>query len=357
MKKNKSIIFGILLFVTILAVSLIMPVCAAEKTIILTLAEYNTPSSLAGRGAIVLQEEIAEKTGGRVNLKIYWGGSLLKGKEVLRGVEEGVSDMGNINPNYYPNQLLVGGVFNVIPRGPSEYESQMMIYKNVMEQVPEWKAEFLAHNQLPLYTFALSAKAICSTKPLASLGDFENKKMRSAARWLLDMMEAAGGTPVSVPWGDCYMALQTGTIDAVLINLGSLHNAKLDEVAPNILLIDRLWAKPACFYTINVDTWNKLPEDIQGQIMEALKSTAARYSELYSVEWNNCVEEVEEMGCVVNSMTTEDMEEWVNLPVVGEIQAQWVKEIEDKGMKNAREILEKIKSIVEEVVEKEEMSN
>jgi len=357
MKKNKSLIFGNFLFVTILVVSLIMPVCAAEKTITLTLAEYNTPSSLAGRGGIVLQEEIAEKTGGRVNLKIYWAGSLLKGKEVLRGVEDGISDMGSINPNYYPNQLLIGGVFNVIPRGPSEYESQMMIYKNVMEQVPEWKAEFLAHNQLPLYIFALSAKAICSTKPLVSLEDFKNKKMRSAARWLLDMMEAAGGTPVSVPWADCYMALQTGTVDAVLTNLGSIHSAKLDEVAPNILLIDSLWAKPATFYTINIDTWNKLPEDIQGQIMEALKSTATRYSELYNAEWNDCIKEIKEMGCVVNPMTTEDMEEWVNLPVVGEIQAQWVKEMEDQGMENADEILEKIKSIVEEVLEKEEMNN
>lgn len=357
MKKSKSIIFGVFLFVTILTVSLVIPVCAAEKPIILTLAEYKTPSDLTGKGAIILQEEIAEKTDGRVNLKIYWAGSLLKGKEILRGVEDGVADMGNINPNYYPNQLPIGGVFNVIPRGPAEYESQMMIYKNVMEQVPEWKAEFLAHNQLPLYIYAMSAKAICSTKPLASLEDFKGKKMRSAARWLLDMMEAAGGTPVSVPWSDCYMALQTGTIDAVLTNLGSLHHVKLDEVAPNILLIDRLWAKPAVFYTININTWNKLPEDIQSQIMEALESTAARYSELYDADWNECLEEVEEMGCVVNSMSTEDMEKWVSLPVVGEIQAQWVKEMEDQGMENAGEIIEKIKSIVTEVVEKEEKNN
>ena len=282
---------------------------------------------------------------------------MLKGKEILRGVEDGVADMGSINPNYYPNQLPIGGVFNVIPRGPAKYESQMMIYKSVMGQVPEWKAESMAHNQLPIYTFALSAKAICSTKPLVSLDDFKNQKMRSAARWLLDMMGAAGGTPVSVPWSDCYMALQTGTIDAVLTNLGSLHSAKLDEVAPNILLIDHLWAKPATFYTINIDSWNKLPEDVQSQIMEAFKSTSTRYSEVYTADWNNCVKEVEEMGCVLNSMSSEDMEKWVSLPIVGEIQAKWMKEMEDQGMKNAGEILEKIEGIVEEVLEKENMGN
>ena len=356
MKKNKLMIFVFSLFITALAVSLIMPVCAAEKPIVLTLAEYKTPSDLTGKGALILQEEIADKTNGKVNLKIYWAGSLIKGKEILRGVEDGVADMGNVNPNYYPNQLPIGGVYNIIPRGPAEYESQMEIYETVMEEIPEWKEEFLAHNQLPIYPYAMSAKAICSTKPLASLDDFENQKMRSAARWLLDMMEAAGGTPVSVPWGDCYMALQTGTIDAVLTNLGSLHHAKLDEVASNILLIDRLWAKPAVFYTINLDSWNKLSEEIQGQIMEAMETTAVRYKELYDADWDECIKEVEEMGCVVNTMSTEDMEKWVNLPIVGEIQAQWVKEMEKQGMENASEILEKIKSIVTEVVKKEEMN-
>jgi len=350
MKKNKSIIFRVFLFMTILTVLLVMSVCAAEKPITLTLAEYGTPSELSGKGALILQEEIAEKTNGRVNLKIYWAGSLLKGKEILRGIEDGVVDMGKVNPSYYPNQLPISLVFSVFPKGPAEYESQMRIYKNVMEQVPEWKAEFLAHNQLPIYIFAHSDKAIYSTKPLTSLEDFKNKKMRASGRWVLKMMGAAGGTPVSVPWSDCYMALQTGTIDAVLTNLGSLHHAKMDEVAQNVLLVKSYWVKPAVFYTINLDIWNKLPEDIQGQMMEAMESTSARYGEAYATEWNTCVEEIKEMGCVVNSMSTEDLDKWVSLPVVGEIQAQWVKEMEEQGMKNAGEILEKIKGIVKEEV-------
>lgn len=357
MGKNKSIIFWVFLFVTILGVFLVISVSAAEKPIILRYAEFEVPADLAGKLAIMLQEEIAKKTDGRVNLEIYWAGSLLKGEEILKGVEEGVVDMGNINPNFYPNQLPLSQAFNVIFRGPSDYKSQMMVYEKVMEQVPEWKDEFLARNQLPLYKFVKSGKAICSSKPLTSLEDFKNKKMRCSSRWILAMIGAGGATPVSVPWRDCYMALQTGTIDAVLTNFDSMVANKLVECAKNILLVDRLWSKGAFFITINLDTWNKLPEDIQSQIMEALDSTTASYSKLVPAIWNTCIEECEKMGCVINTMPTEDMEEWLSSPVVEEMEAQWIKEVEDKGIGNASKILEKIKSIVAEVVEKGEMNN
>ena len=324
-----------------------MPVYANEQLITLTLADYNPPTGLNGRGITILQEEIAKKTNGKVELKIYWAGSLLKGKEILRGVEDGVADMGSVNANYYPNQMPIGGVFNVLPAGPFGYESQRTYYKNIMEQVPEMEAEYLAHNQLPLFVFTANNIAICSTKPLVSLEDLKNKKIRSSSRWILNMFRGLGATPVSVPWGDCYMALQTGTIDAVLTNFDSLHNTKLDEVAQNLLLFENFPAKPAIIYTVNSDVWNNLSEGIQGQIMQAIEATTLSFSELYDAEWERCIKEAKEMGCVVNLISKADWEIWKNLPVIDENQVQWVKEMENQGLKNAEEILEKIKNISE----------
>lgn len=357
MKNNKSIIFWVFLFVTILGVFLVTSVSAAEKPIILTYASYSTPPTPEGKIVILFQKELAEKTDGRVNLQIYWAGSLLKAEEILTGVENGVVDMGMTNPNNYPTQLPLSQAFNTIFRGPPDYKSQMMIYDRVIELLPEWKDEFLAHNQLPLYRFVFGGKAVLSTKPTTCLEDFKNQKMRSSSRWILDMIGAAGATPVSVSWVDCYMALQTGTIDAVLSNYDSMHAIKLDEAAKNIFFLPNLWSKGAMFFTINLDTWNKLSEDIQSQIMDALDSTTVSHSKALAANWDTCLEESKKMGCVINTMSTEDFDKWLSSPVVEEIEAQWVKEMEDKGMENASEILEKIQSIVVEVMEEGEMNN
>jgi len=357
MKKYGSVAFRIFLFVVVLTFSLVIPVNADEKPITLTAASYAAPDSLNGRSLIILQEEITKNTNGKVEIKIFWAESLLTGKEILQGVESGVVDIGALNPSYFPNQLSINGVFAVIPRGPSGYKYQMMVYKKVMEQVPAWRDQFLAYNNLPLYIYALGDKAICSTKPLASLEDFKNKKIRASSKWQLGLVKAAGGVPVSLPFTDCYMGLQTGTIDAVLTNFDAIRDYKLDEVAPHILLIKGLWSKPPVFFTFNKDVWNNLSEDIQGQLMEAFETTTARYVEFYDGIWDASLKGTEEIGSIVNSMSAEDMGKWLTLPEVVEMQEQWVEEVEKTGLENAREILEQIKSIVEEVRVIEEMNN
>lgn len=352
MKTNKLKYLLNFFLVIFLLISTIISVHANEKPIVLTFAEYKTPNDLMGKNLLIFQEELEKATNGKVKIKIYWSESLLKSKEVLQGVEKGIADMGDVNPNYYSNQLPIGGVFNVLPRGPKEYLQQAEIYDRVMEEIPEWKKEYLAHNQTPLFAYAQDGKVISSTKTMASLDDFKNKKMRAASRWLMELMAGAGATPVSIPWTDCFMALQTGMIDAVLTNISSTHSAKLYEVAKNILLIPGLWSKPCYHHTINLDVWNRLSPEIQGQFMEAYEKTRVRYVEEWNKNEDAFLKAIKEEGCIVNTMSKEDTERWLNMPIVSELQNKWVKEMEEKGMENAQETLDKIKSIVEDVLSK-----
>jgi len=295
---NQKKFFGLCILCTIfLTTFLIIPTYANEDPIKLTYATYINPNELGGYYLSVFKEELENKTDGKVQLKIFWAGSLLEGKEILRGIEDGVVDMGTINSNYSPNQL-----------------------------------------------------------PTSSLEDFKGQKMRASSRWTLDLMASAGATPVSIPWSDCYMAVQTGTIDAILTNIDGMYSIKLFEVAPNILLLNGLWTKAPLVCTINIDIWNSLSKEIQGQIMEAVEATSYRYKEIYEAEMERIIEGLNKEGCVVNAMPMEDMEKWLTSPAVDEIQATWVEMMKKQGFENAEEILEKIKNIVDEFEEKEALN-
>jgi len=353
MIKGKLKCSSIILFVVILIVSCIMTVFATEKPITLTLAMYQYPPGLGGVNIEILKDELTKKTDGKVELKVYWGGSLLKGKEILRGVADGTVDMGQLNPNYYPNILPLNGAYAVVPMGPNKYNNKVGVFNTGMEQIPEMKAEFTTNNQIPLYIYVLLPKVSASTKPITCLKDFKGKKMRASSRWLLSMLGGAGATPVSVPWIDCYMALQTGTIDAVLTNLDGIHDSKLDEVAPHVFLCPQIWNTSPNMISMNIDSWNKIPEDIQEQIMDAMKSTSIRYGEAYDKDWEKIVAEQKEMGCVINAMTPEDAKIWGNLPILEEIEAKWIKENKERGVKDPAGILKQIKEIVKEGVKRE----
>jgi TRAP-type C4-dicarboxylate transport system substrate-binding protein len=319
----------------------------------LTFVDYDTPTSLSGFIGTAIKEEIGRHTDGEVTVKIFWGTSLLKGPESLEGVQDGVIDMGIINPNYYPNKLPMNGVYAVFPQGPKSYESLAWLYKVIFDRVPELKQELLENNQVPLLAFSVMPKTVASTKPIASIADFKGKKMRAANRWALSQLEAAGAIPVSVPWSDCYMALETGTIDAVYTNHDSVHAAKLDEVGPNVFLLPQLWSGTKFMITINKDRWDGFSPETREQIMTAMNVVNERYGKEFEKKWQDVVDEMVEIGYTVNQATDEEIAEFVNLPAMAEIQEVWITEREKEGVKDARAIFEKVKTTVEEALARE----
>ena len=101
---------GISLFI----MSLLLILCvfvgasiASEETIKLTLADNTPPTGLRGEGVKLFLEEIEKQTNGRVQIDVFWAESLMKGKEILKGVKDGIVDIGFINTAYYPGQLVV----------------------------------------------------------------------------------------------------------------------------------------------------------------------------------------------------------------------------------------------------------
>ena len=355
MLKGKFYFSKIVLVVFVLAYmsTSISSVFAQEKPITLRFNTLAASHSLAGVGDRILKEEIEERTNGRVKVEIYWAQALLDGLETIRGVADGVADMSRHCSNFFPEELAINGVWAIISQGPVEFENIHWVFKACMEEIPEMKDEFLKNNQIPIYTSSMLPMAVSSRVPMSSVEDFENRKMRVSARWVLQMLEAFRAVPVSVPWNDCYMALQTGMIDAVVSNLDALHDTKIDEVGQNILTMRNLFLGTSFPYTINLDTWNSLSEDIQEQILEASEHTAIRYGQAFSEAWDEIIAVQQERGYTVNAMTLEDIAKWENLPVMEKVEEQWIKENEARGIENAREILEKVKEIVKQGIEKE----
>jgi len=347
---KRMVVFLLLVFVTGLFCG---SGIASEKPVKLKFAYYTQPTTLAGQCAQFVKEEIEQATDGKVKIDIFWGGSLLKGPEILQGVKDGTVEMGHINPNYYPSELAMSGAYATLPQGPSSFKGQDLLFGNIFNKVPELKDELLRHNQIPLFAYTVLPKCLVSTKPVTSLDDLKGRKIRAANRWVLSQLEAVGAIPVSVAWSDCYMALQTGTIDAVFTNLDSIHSTKLDEVAPHIFLAKPLWSGSKFMITVNADTWNSFPKETQDMIMDAMSIVSKKYANLFESTWDEVVKEQIEMGCVVNNMSDEDVKRWVNMPIHEELQNIWIKEQEGKGISNATKIFAQIKDAVQEAIEVE----
>jgi TRAP-type C4-dicarboxylate transport system substrate-binding protein len=340
---------GILFFLA----AFVLSVQAADKPIKLTLADSTAPTGIRGNGVKILLEEIEKHTRGRVKVEVYWGESLLKAKEILAGVKDGIVDMGYINPNYYPKEMLVHSAFALIPQGPATFKYQSWYFFKCFEDIPAFQRELSALNQTTIHVNTVLSCAVVSTKPFTKFEDFKGKKIRASSRWFLGQLKGARAIPVSVPWGDCYMALQTGTIDGVYTNLDGEHRTKLDEVARNVYTCKELWVGVPFLYTVNNNKWKKLPQDVQEQLKAAGKAASLRFSDLFDVEWAKIIAEQKKMGCVVTPASSADIQKWVSMPAIGELQSQWVKEAQAAGLKDADRIMGRMKSLAVEAIERE----
>lgn len=95
---------------------------ALAQEVSLSFATDTPPNNMRGDAEQIFLEELTKASDGEITVVPYWGSSLMEGAEILGGVRDGVADMGFININYYPNQLLLKSAFNLFPKGPSEYE-------------------------------------------------------------------------------------------------------------------------------------------------------------------------------------------------------------------------------------------
>jgi TRAP-type C4-dicarboxylate transport system substrate-binding protein len=348
--QKKAVFLSILLAAFLLASG----VCAA-KTITI---KYSDHDPLGGMRTTFLKDvwlpEIVKQTEGQVKIQDFFGGVLLNSKEILKGIGDNVTNMGFVYPGHYPGQLVAFTIFKLFPRGPSKFETMAWFYRKVYEEIPEFKAELEKANQKTLLFTAGLPGAFCSTAPLNSLEDIKGEKWRAGDKWALRFLKNAGAVPVSVPWDDVYMALQTGTIDGCFTNYDGMHMMKFDEVASNLLVSKELWYAMPFIHNVNLDFWNGLPADIRSGIERACGIAEEKFAKVYQESYAKVMDEQKAAGYHVTVMSKEDIKDWENAAQLEKMQEQWVGEAEAAGLKTASTVMEKMKELLKQAMEREQ---
>lgn len=312
--------------------------------------KYSDHDPLGGMRTNFVKEvwlpEIGTQSGGKVKIQDFWGGALMGSKEILKGVGDGVTDLGFVFPGHYPAQLVAHSVYNLFPRGPNSFADMIKLYRAVYAQVPEFEAELKKANVKILMITAGLPGAFDGKKPLKSIDGIKGDKWRAGDKWKLKFLENAGALPVAVPWGDVYVALQTGTIEGVFTNYDGLHLMKFDEVAKNLLISKDLWYAAPFMHLANLDKFNALPKDVQDAILKASTVAEQKFGAVYDAAFDKIKSEQIAAGYTVTEMSSADLAKWENLDKLGALQAEWVAEAEKAGLKTAGDVMAKVKKLI-----------
>ncbi len=105
-------------------------------------------------------------------------------------------------------------------------------------------------------------RILFSKKPIGSLNDLSGIKMRvPEIKTYLMLWETLGTRPSRLAWGEIYLGLKTGVVEAAEGPISSAYSAKFHEAATNVIRTDHLMS--SAHVTVNEKTYSSLPADMQ----------------------------------------------------------------------------------------------
>ena len=197
-----------------------------------------------------------------------YGGTIVKPKGVLEGIELGLGDIGIVTTIFHNSKLPSQAISAATPFIAADARAVAKAVDEIAKEFPAMQAEFDAQNQVYLATgVVLDTYQVFSKEPVNSLADLEGSKVAGAGMNLRYLEGIEGAAGVRGGLTDFYNMLQTGLVDNAMLWPEAAKTFKIAEVAPYMLRAD-LGAVNSKTITVNKDYWNKLPEEVQGVLQE-----------------------------------------------------------------------------------------
>ncbi len=207
---------------------------------------------------------LPEKSGGAVTAEIKAFNEMgLKGPEVLRLMGQGVIQAGAALIPYLAaddpaNEMLdLAGLLPDVATARKVTEALRPFYTQLYRE--KFGVELLGFGTYP-------AQVLYCNGALASLADMKGKKVRAAGRSQSELIQALGGTPVTLAFAEVVPALQNRTVDCAVTGTLSGNAAKWHEVTTHMLAIPMSWG--AIGYAVNARAWNGFDPRVQ-QLLRA----------------------------------------------------------------------------------------
>ena len=267
-------------------------------------------------------EDVEARTDGKVKVEFYYGGTLTKGPQAYDGVVNGISDMAAAASGWNAGRFPMTRIAD-IPLGWTSSKQASLVswdfYKKF--QPKEWDEVHL----LFLYTDAIGN--LHTKFPVNSPDDLKGHQIRGTGSDV-PLIEALGGSPVGMPWGEVYLSLQRGIVEGMISNYASFKAAKLAEVTDYTTEHN---IRSANFWVaMNKAKWESLDPAVQKAFDDASEAAVAMLGEALDDAQADGRAYVLEQGNEIIQPSDEAKAKFDAL--LKPIQDEWVAEMKEKGL-------------------------
>ncbi|SNB47257.1 TRAP transporter substrate-binding protein [Geobacter sp. DSM 9736] len=211
-------------------------------------------------------KEVEKRTGGKVKVKTFPGGTLLNAKNMLEGVNSGIADIGNFAMSYQPGRFPVSEAVDL----PYGFTSSKVASQVLFDLVQKYKPrEFEKVKMVTLFT--CPPTNLMTSKPVRSLKDLKGMELRVAGT-SAEVAKRLGAVPVAMPQSETPEAIQKGVVKGMVSSLEILQDFKFAAYTPHATIVNL----PVVSFAVvmNKAKWDSLPADVKKVIDDLSREQA-----------------------------------------------------------------------------------
>lgn len=276
----------------------------------------------------VWAKRVEQATSNIVKITIFPSDTLISPITAYDAVKKGACDIAMLIQPYEPNRFPLSMIMNQPLDLPNAVVSGQVAWE-MYQEFPEIQDEY--KDVKLLFFFSTSAYEIHSPKKaISGRDDLKGILVRVGGPVDKDIAEVLGGTPEFMHMPDTYLALSKGVLDAHMSPFGPMKGLRTAEVT-------RFHTINANLHTsifgiiMNLDKWNRLPEDIQKAIGDVSGLEAAvLFGRVFDRTDEETIHFMRNKDDTFVRLSDEEKREWRK--VLDVIVADWVKEQEARGL-------------------------
>ncbi|WP_046468799.1 TRAP transporter substrate-binding protein [Allosalinactinospora lopnorensis] len=251
-------------------------------------------------------EQLSERTNGRINIEVMHSAQLGEEADVLEQVQMGAVEMTRVSTSPVSEVVEEFGVFAL----PYVFDDEDHLWRflegdyaqGMLDDVRDSGYVGLAYYEAGARNF------YTADKPIESPDDLKGQDIRVLPGSVnVEMVEAMGGSGVTMDYGEVYSSLETGAITGAENNEPSYVSSGHYETAtyytrdahqriPEVLLI-------------NANLFDSLSEEDQELVREVAQESIAEQRELWDAEVEDSIAEMEEAGIEVIDVDTNEFQD------------------------------------------------
>jgi TRAP-type C4-dicarboxylate transport system substrate-binding protein len=237
--------------------------------------KWNLPAAYAAdnfhtENLAAFAKDVADATGGKLQITVHAGASLFKAPEIKRAVQTGQAQAGEVLISLHENEDAIFGI-DVVPFLATSFDDAKKLWA---ASKPAVEKKLGAQGLMLLFSVAWPPQGIFAKNPINAVEDMKGLKWRAYNAGTSRIAELVGAQPVTIQAAELAQALATGVVNAFMTSSSTGYDSKVWETL-SYYYDTQAWL-PKNITFVNKAAFDALDKPTQDAVLKAAAAAEVR---------------------------------------------------------------------------------